>query len=216
MEISSGDPTWMDRGDLISCFCARPQNYAWFLGAGTSASAGLPTAADVLWDLKRRYYCREENQEITRQDLQNDAVRAKIQIFMETRGFPELWADDEYPSYFGKIFGNDKERQRRYLKGILAEEKVSLSVGNRVLGALMACCYCRVAFTTNFDSIVEKAVAEVAARSLAAFHLEGAHAANQALNNEEFPIYCKLHGDFRYDSLKNLSTDLAHAKCFAC
>jgi hypothetical protein len=78
-----------------------------------------------------------------------------------------------------------------------------------VLGALMAGGYCRVAFTTNFDSVVEKAVAEVAGQSLSAYHLEGSHAANQALNNEEFPIYCKLHGDFRYDSLKNLPADLA-------
>ena len=58
-------------------------------------------------------------------------------------------------------------------------------------------------------SVVEKSVAEVARKSLSAFHLEGSHAASQALNNEEFPIYCKLHGDFRYESVKNLSADLA-------
>ncbi len=86
----------MDQGEFTSRFCARPQNFAWFLGAGASATAGLPTATDILWDLKRRYYCREENQEISRQDLQNEAVRSKIQSFMESRGFPALWADDEY------------------------------------------------------------------------------------------------------------------------
>ena len=67
----------------------------------------------------------------------------------------------------------------------------------------------RVVFTTNFDSVIEKAVAEVGSKSLSAYHLEGSHSANDALNNEEYPIYCKLHGDFRYDSLKNLSSDLA-------
>jgi hypothetical protein len=199
----------MDQGEFTSRFCARPQNFAWFLGAGASATAGLPTATDILWDLKRRYYCREENQEISRQDLQNEAVRSKIQSFMESRGFPVLWADDEYPAYFKKIFGEDRERQRKYLKGILSEERATLSVGNRVLGALIAAGFSRAAFTTNFDSVVEKAVAEVAGQSLSAYHLEGSHAANQALNNEEFPIYCKLHGDFRYDSLKNLPADLA-------
>ena len=65
-----------------------------------------------------------------------------------------------------------------------------------------------VVFTTNFDSIVEKAVAEVAGKSISAYHLEGPHAANNALNNEDYPLYCKLHGDFRYDSLKNLPQDL--------
>ena len=50
---------------------------------------------------------------------------------------------------------------------------------------------------------------EVSCQSLSAHHLEGSHTANKALSNEEFPIYCKLYGDFRYDSLKNLSGDLA-------
>jgi hypothetical protein len=206
---ADGSNKSMDQGEFTGRFCARPQNFAWFLGAGTSASAGLPTATDIIWDLKRRHYCREENQEIARQDVQNKAVRARIQSFMESRGFPVLWAEDEYPAYFQKIFGDDKEQQRKYLKGILAEEKASLSIGNRVLGAMIAGGHCRAAFTTNFDSVVEKAVAEVSGQSLAAYHLEGSHAANQALNNEEYPIYCKLHGDFRYDSLKNLPADLA-------
>ncbi len=194
----------MSQAEFNGIFTSRPQNFAWFLGAGTSRSAGLPTATDIIWDLKRRHYRREENQDISRQDMQTDAVKARIQAFMDARGFPALWADDEYTSYFEKIFGDDKEQQRRYMQAMLSEDKVSLSVGNRVLGALMASGMCRAVFTTNFDSIVEKAVAEVAGQSLSAFHIEGSGAANNALNNEEFPIYCKLHGDFRYESIKNL------------
>jgi hypothetical protein len=199
----------MDQVGLTSLFCARPQNFAWFLGAGTSRTAGLPTATDIIWDLKRRYYCQEENQDISRQDIQNHAVKDCIQAFMEARGFPQPGAGNEYSIYFEKIFGADKERQRKYLRGILSEERVTPSVGNRVLGALIASRLCRISFTTNFDSVVEKAIAEVSGQSLAAYHLEGSHSAKHALNNEEYPIYCKLHGDFRYDSLKNLSDDLA-------
>src|ERR1700728_3172923 len=97
----------IDQGELTGIFCARPQNFAWLLGAGASATAGLPTATDIIWDLKRRYYCREENQDISRQDMQNEPVRARIQAFMESRGFPQLWAADEYTAYFEKIFGSD-------------------------------------------------------------------------------------------------------------
>jgi hypothetical protein len=111
--------------------------------------------------------------------------------------------------YFEKIFGDDKERQRRYLAGILAEDKATLSVGNRALGAMLSSGLSRLAFSTNFDSIVEKSVAEVSGNSLSAYHIEGSRSAVQALNNEEFPFYCKLHGDFRYDSVKNLAADLA-------
>ena len=127
---------------------------------------------------------------------------------MDSQGFPQLWAENEYTTYFKKIFGDDRERQRRYLRGILSEDNVALSVGNRVLGALLSGGMCRTVFTTNFDGVVEKAVAEVGATSLVAFHIEGSRAANNALNNEEYPLYCKLHGDFRYDSIKNLSADL--------
>jgi SIR2-like domain len=209
----------MDQTQLTSIFSARPENFGWFLGAGTSASAGLPTATDIIWDLKRRHYCRQENQDISRQDIQNEAVRQRIQGYMESNGFPLEGAENEYTGYFERIFGDDKERQRRYISATLAENKIRLSVGSRVLGALLASGLSRIAFTTNFDSVVEKAVADVSGRSLMAFHLEGSHAAAQALNNEEFPIYCKLHGDFRFDSLKNLSSDLARqnsllAQCF--
>jgi hypothetical protein len=86
---------------------------------------------------------------------------------------------------------------------------VTLSVGSRVLGALMASGAARTVFTTNFDTVVERAYAEVSGRSIAAFHLEGAASANKAISSEEYPVYCKLHGDFRYDSIKNLKSDLA-------
>jgi len=210
----------MDQKQLTGFFCARPQNFAWFLGAGASRSAGLPTATDIIWHLKRRYYCQEENQDISRQDIQSDAVKARIQAFLDSRGFPASWAPEEYATYFEKIFGDDLERQRRYLRAILSEDNVTLAVGNRVMGALLASDLCRAVFTTNFDTVIEKAVAEVSGRSLAAFHLEGSHAAWQAINNEEYPVYCKHHGDFRYENLKNLPKDLKEqneelAKAFA-
>jgi hypothetical protein len=198
----------MEQEKFTSVFCARPQNFAWFLGAAASRAAGLPTATDIIWDLKRQYYCCEENQEITRQDVRNSAVRDRIQSFMEARNFPEQGADEEYSIYFPKMFGEDKERQHRYLREVLSEDRLTLSVGNRVLGALISPGLCRIVFTTNFDSVVEKAVAEVGERSVSAYHLEGSGSAGEALNNEEYPLYCKLHGDFRYDSLKNLAADL--------
>jgi hypothetical protein len=204
----SAEPPIIDQAQLSGIISERPQNFAWFLGAGASRSAGLPTATDIIWDLKRRYYCQQENERISRQDVHLEAVRSRIQSYMASKDFPTEWAPEEYSTYFEKIFGVDKERQRRYSAGILAEDKATLSVGNRVLGAMLSSGLSRVGFTTNFDSIVEKA-AEVSGNSLSAYHIEGSRSALQALNNEEFPFYCKLHGDFRYESVKNLAADLA-------
>src|SRR4051812_11469367 len=126
----------MDQEELTGRFCARPQNFGWFLGAGASATAGVPPATHVIWGFKRGHYAKEENQEITRQDVQVEAVRDRIQQYMDSKGFPKLWAPDEYTAYFEKIFGTDKERQRAYLSQLLSEDKVTLSVGNRVLAAM--------------------------------------------------------------------------------
>jgi hypothetical protein len=59
----SAEPPTIDQARLTGIICERPQNFAWFLGAGASRSAGLPTATDMIWDLKRRYYCQQENEE---------------------------------------------------------------------------------------------------------------------------------------------------------
>jgi hypothetical protein len=66
---------------------------------------------------------------------------------------------------------------------------------------------------TNFDSVMEKAMARVAGKDLHAYHLEGSHTAVAALNNEEFPIYCKLHGDFRYEPAEKSSCRSAMPRC---
>lgn len=107
----------MLQSEFISIFCQRPAQYAWFLGAGTSRTAGLPTAGDVIWDLKRRYYRLEQDRDVSPQDIQNEAVRARIQAFLDSQGFPPLWADEEYTTYFEKIFGEDRERQRKLPEG---------------------------------------------------------------------------------------------------
>ncbi len=198
----------METSEFIRIFCERPKAFAWFLGAGTSRNAGLPTAEDIINDLKRRYYCSEENQEFSTKDLQNAAVRRTVETFLKSRGFPERWAPEEYSTYFQTIFADDRERQRKYIEGMLSEKRVRLAVGNRVFGALVAEGLARVTFTTNFDTVVEKSVAAIADQSLSAFHLEGASGANNAINNEEYPFYCKLHGDFRHQSIKNLEADL--------
>src|SRR5437762_8755049 len=99
----NAEPPTIDQAQLTDIICERPQNFAWFLGAGASRTAGLPAATDILWNIKRRYYCREENQELSRQDIQNPAIKDRIQGFMNSRGFPLEGTPDEYPTYFEKV-----------------------------------------------------------------------------------------------------------------
>lgn len=186
---------------------AAPQTM-WLLGAGASRSAGLPTATDIIWDLKRRYYCEHENQDIQAHDVTNKAVQSRIQDYLDGIGFPPKWCPGEYSFYFEKTFGTDYSAQQRYLQDALSSRQISLTVGHRALAALLYMGRMRVLFSTNFDEVVETAYSGISGRSLTAFHLEGSYAAIAALNSDQFPLYVKLHGDFRYQSVKNLSSDL--------
>ncbi len=184
------------------------QHMMWFLGAGTSRSAGLPTASDIIWDLKHRYYCLHENQDYQKHDINNHAIKSKIQSYMDSKGFPLQWSPEEYSFYFELVFRDDYEAQRKYLLEALASRKVSLNIGHRVLAALLEMNQTKVVFTTNFDDVIETAFSDISGKHLSVYHLEGSYAALSALNTEAFPIYAKIHGDFRYQKIKNLTPDL--------
>jgi hypothetical protein len=115
----------MEQSHLIQLLSESMQHFSWFLGAGASQSAGLPTAIDVMWDLKRRHYCVQENQQISSNDVQNVAVREKIASYMQAHGFPPPGDPGEYSACFELIFGEDYDRQRRYLRAILSDDRIS-------------------------------------------------------------------------------------------
>lgn len=191
----------------------------WFLGAGASRSSGLPTATDISWDLKRKLYCARQNQDIQTHDVTNKAIQRRIQGYMDSQGFPPLWDAREYSFYFEELFGIDYSAQQSYLRKALSPEKMASTIGHRTLAALLQMGRCRLVFTTNFDEVVETAYAAIAGQNLTTFHIEGAYAAIDSLNADQFPFYVKLHGDFRYQSVKNLSVDLLKndqhlQKCF--
>jgi NAD-dependent SIR2 family protein deacetylase len=209
----------ISESEFLQHYLQNAPRLMWFLGAGTSRSAGLPTATDIIWDLKRRYYCLHENQDLHSHDINNKAIKQKIQTYMGSKGFPVLWSTEEYSFYFDLIFGDDDQAQQHYINETLGSNKISLNIGHRVLAGLMEMGNARIVFTTNFDEVIETAFAEVAGKSLSTFHLEGSYAALEALNGENFPLYAKVHGDFRYQSIMNLAEDLRSndreiQKCF--
>lgn len=209
----------MTETEFIKHFSANSNQLMWFLGAGVSRTAGMPSATDLVWDLKFRYYCLEENQSLDTHDINNDIIRNKVQYYMDSKGYPKLWSPEEYSFFFELTFGNDYASQQRYLAEKFCEENISLNIGQRALAGLIGLNKTRVIFTTNFDNVIETAYSQVCSSTLSTYHLEGSYAALEALNNERYPIYAKIHGDFRYQSIKNLSSDLKSndaqiQKCF--
>jgi SIR2-like domain len=202
----------MQLDELAQSYASQAKRIMWFLGAGASRNAGMPTADDLIWELRLRLYCAAERQDIQSHDLANKALRERIESYFESKGAPARWAADEYTYFFEAAFGTDYAAQQRFLQDELNSSKISLNIGNRILAALLSMQATNVVFSTNFDDVLEQAFATVGGRNITAFHLEGSYAALDAINSDQFPVYAKLHGDFRYRSLKNLSQGLKSAR----
>lgn len=198
----------IDEQEFLRHFVQNAPQLMWFLGAGTSRSSGLPAAADLIWDLKRQYYCAKENQDVQAHNVSNHAIKAKIQSYFDGKSCPEVWSNEEYSYYFDLMFGEDYAAQQSYIQDQMSPDKVTLTIGPRVLASLLEMGRSRLVFTTNFDDVLEDAYAAVVGKNLTPFHLEGSYAALEALNAERFPLYAKIHGDFRYQKIKNLPKDL--------
>jgi len=198
----------MELNTFLTYYSLYNKQLGWFLGAGASRSANMPSATDIIWDLKRRYYCQKENREITDNDLSNSHVKDTIQSYFTSLDAPEIWSKNEYSYYFDLVLGSDENLHQRYLEEILHKSKISLTSGSKILASLMYQGLARIVYTTNFDHVLENAYSYMTQENLHSFNLEGAYAVNDALNSEEFPIYAKMHGDFKYTKLKNLPEHL--------
>jgi hypothetical protein len=47
--------------EFAAIFQLRPERFAWFLGAGASASAGIPTGYCMINDFKKKLFCQRTN-----------------------------------------------------------------------------------------------------------------------------------------------------------
>lgn len=92
----------MDVARFMRLFQMRATQVMWLLGAGTSRTAGVKTAWDVIWDLKHKLYCSQKKLALSAiTDLSDVVVQRKIQEHFDSLGsFPSAGAEDEYSAYF--------------------------------------------------------------------------------------------------------------------
>lgn len=76
--------------DFARSFPLRGGNLMWLLGAGASASAGIATAWDMIWEFKQRLYLSQrKDAPHAVADLSSPTVRTRIQSHIEASGrFP--------------------------------------------------------------------------------------------------------------------------------
>lgn len=199
----------MTLSEFVRIYPLRAKTISWFFGAGTSVSAGLPTASDLVWEFKKRIYCSEEGLHLSLfSNLSDPAIRAQIQNYFNSKeGFPVENSIEEYSFYFEKAFSSPRDRAD-YLASQL--RGMQNSYGHKVIGVLMKNNIVKVVFTTNFDKAFENAAIDQLKTMDKIFvaSMDNAHTSLQIYKNEFRPFIAKIHGDYFSEKLKNTTEEL--------
>jgi len=199
----------MEVAEFLRLYQVRAPQIMWFLGAGASAAAGVPTAYHLTWDFKRTLYCAEQRISLrTCADIGDLGLQARIQQYFDSRRtYPPADSSDEYAFYFEAAYPDEGDRRKVLDVHVTAARP---SYGHLALASLTKAGKVRVIWTTNFDRTIEDATAQVfgGTGSLTTATLDSAAIALSALNEGRWPMLGKLHGDFQSRRLKNTSEEL--------
>jgi hypothetical protein len=174
-----------------------------------SATAGIPTAGNLIWQFKRTLFCAKQRVSVKScEDLSSVTVRQRLQRYFDGLGtFPPEDSPEEYATYFEATYPDPADR-RTVLDGCLAGSKPSY--GHLVLAALMKLGKVRVVWTPNFDKLIEDAAVHMfgSTAHFVVATLDNSQVALQALNEGRWPLIGKMHGDFQSRRLKSTSKEL--------
>ena len=92
--------------DFVRRFAMRTGNIMWFLGAGASASSGIATAGDMIWEFKQRLFVTQQRTSPRAvADLSDPNVRLKLQNFIDSLAdAPAQGGADEYATLFEMVY----------------------------------------------------------------------------------------------------------------
>ncbi|HEY6871351.1 MAG TPA: SIR2 family protein [Geobacteraceae bacterium] len=198
---------------FASAFCLRPKQVAWFLGAGASASAGIPTGYAMIQDFKKRLFCQLSGVSQREVDANDPLWIERMNLFFGSRAvLPPPDDPTEYAAAFEAVYPTPEAR-RSYIEEAI--RKGTPSFAHRVLASLLTARHVPCVFTTNFDQLVETATTvtdqlmpadERAYMTVAA--IDNAARAELCLRESRWPLLAKLHGDFQSVELKNTTKEL--------
>lgn len=177
-----------------------------FLGAGASIASGIPTGGDLIWEFKRTLYCSECGISTEKyKDLALPSTRRTLQDYFDRKGgYPEQHAPAEYSYYFEQCY-SDPLARRRFIESIVSDRKPS--IGYLCLAEAVAQGKVKNVWTTNFDPLLENALHRLYPINNVVVCSEANRDSVRSLN-PQYPVIGKLHGDYRYDWLRNTEGEL--------
>lgn len=203
----------MSAAQFATAFALRPNLVSWFLGAGASAASGIPTGYAMIRDFKAQIFCRETNVSKREIDTADPVWIDRIDAFFRrTSLLPPDGDPTEYAAAFEAVYPQPRHR-RQYIDDAIS--KGTPCFGHKVLGSLIAAGKVDCVFTTNFDPLVENSalaanailpVGDQMRPTVAA--IDSADRAKRCLDESDWPLIAKLHGDYQSIAIKNTGSEL--------
>lgn len=175
------------------------------LGAGASISSGMPSAQRCIWEWKQDIFIT--NNPTLREsvgELSLPGTRRRIQRWLDQRGsYPAADSPEEYSFYARECYPTGQDR-RSFFQSYVAQSKPY--TGYRLLPLLTKAGLVRSVWTTNFDGLISRACA---AANIVCIEvgIDTVHRATRPHTQGELRVV-SMHGDYRYDDLKNTSVEL--------
>lgn len=197
---------YLNENDILEIFNVNSDGeITLLLGAGASVSSDIPSGQDMIWDFKRKIYCRENNiSESKFNDILCENNRRILQNYFDNEGVaPQRYAYNEYSYYFKRCYTLSHER-KKYITEKMRDKKPSL--GYLCLGELIKQRNITKLLTTNFDELIEAGVHTLHPNlTLNKFsHLN----ISKDNYNPSIPTIVSMHGDFKYDDIQNTNDEL--------
>jgi hypothetical protein len=180
--------------------------HALLIGAGASISSGVPSAVSCIWEWKRAIFLtRNPGLEVQFAELSLPAVRQKIQRWLDAqRIYPADGAPDEYGVYIQECFPIADDRRAFF------QDKIRQAVphiGYRLAIKLAEAEIVQSVWSPNFDGLTAKAASH--SRSISAIEVGIDCQERLPRKPKRNELLCvSLHGDYRYDPLKNTPAEL--------
>lgn len=175
------------------------------LGAGASVSSKMPSAQKCIWEWKRSIFLTNNpGLEDQFTELSLPGICRRIQCWLETQGrFPPDGAREEYGFYIRECFPIAENRRAFF------QEKVRDArphVGYQALCHLALGNLINSVWSTNFDGLAARAAALFSLTPLE-IGIDSQQRLPRSPAQGEF-LCVSLHGDYRYDALKNTTEEL--------
>lgn len=199
----------MDQTTLVRALAVKsPCDFMWLLGAGASVTSGIKSASQCIWAWKLQLFLTAHPSVAPDlfADTTDRGVQDRIQHWIDSVPGSSPRGDPAEYAYFIERCYPKAEDRRRYFEAIVRDGRPG--PGYDLLGRMIALGHFRWFWTTNFDDMLARAIPRDCSRPVRQYGMDTTARLRSAAERDEYVNLVHLHGDYRYDSLRNTSEEL--------